>query len=55
MPFFPTTGYGNLEGLSRCVERGVSILALDWDMGHFITGGKMAIESAKKSINKLRN
>jgi len=53
MDFFPATGYGNIEGLSEWINRGACALAMDWDIGHLVSGGKRAIESAKKAIESL--
>ena len=54
MRFFPATGYGSIEGLSEWIKRGACMLAMDWDIGHIVSGGKRAIESAIEAIERFR-
>ena len=54
MRFFPATGYGSIEGLSNWIERGACMLAIDWDIGHIVAGGRKAISSAMDAIEKFK-
>ena len=48
------TGYGDVEGIKDWIKKGATWLALDWDVGHLISSGRRAYDSAINIFKEMQ-
>ena len=50
MLFGVSTGHGNRKNIENWLQRGAQILAIDWDVGHLLSGGMYAYNNVCEII-----